>query len=131
MSDGVKYAVLVYIESNSGLEDDGTLSAPVSFQVQTPSDGFSTTPVVSGGIVTKDGLPLTFRASAAAGQGYAMVVAEANMAALTISGVKSYTNAVGDGPCKWTGFVNDDIKSVALSSCNLIGAKTYYAFVYV
>jgi hypothetical protein len=130
MTTGVKYAAFVYVESNTGMEDDGTLSSAINFYVPVASNTFSVDAKISGA-VTKDGFALKFRPGSTAGQSYVFAVAEANMPAVTIAGAKANTNAVGNGPCRWSGFVNDDEQTVTLSQCNLIGTKIYYAFVYV
>ena len=81
--------------------------------------------------VPQDGLLVTFTASSSSGWGYVMLAAEADYATLTIRDVKAFVSAVGDASCKWSGFVNHVASSVLLSSCRLLGGKSYRLFVYV
>ncbi|CAL1153338.1 unnamed protein product [Cladocopium goreaui] len=122
------YSIFVYVEGYDGLDNDGALQQ-LRFQVPASSNSFAVQPSMSG--LTKDGLTVTFTASASAGNGYVMIAAEADYSTLTVANIKAFMSAVGDATCKWNGFVNNMESTVVLTGCRLFGGSQYRLFVYV
>ncbi|CAK0843461.1 unnamed protein product, partial [Prorocentrum cordatum] len=127
---GQSYAAFVYVEGADAVDDDGYLFGPMEFVAPAPSNAFATAPRVHDG-VNKDNLTVSFRATASSGKAYLMVVADSVKDLIAISHIREFTNAVGNGPCRWSGFVNTLDTVVELTECILYGGTTYAAFVYV
>jgi fibronectin type 3 domain-containing protein len=131
LTGGGYYSAFVYVESTTGLDDDGTLYGPLPFYLKPASNSFAMAPKLDIGNLSKDGVSITFSASESAGFVKAFVVSEANVINVGINETKSLAYAEGDVGCKFTSFLSTEVMEVTLHGCNLLGNENYSVFVYV
>jgi hypothetical protein len=123
------YKGFVYIEDSKN-NDDGTLSNGVDIFIVS-SNQFITMPSLASEITTST-FNISFQGSAASGKSWIAVYTSAVASSMSVTEIKSQSNAYGSASCRVQGALIDNTASTfTLDGCRLAIAVNYNVFVYI